>query len=85
MPEETGNPGAGRNPQPTNIVPPHSGGVPPNIPAAAAGSVGELHRVTSFPVIAVLLFLFVPIGTIVIFAFDRSNVQSWPITEARSG
>jgi putative spermidine/putrescine transport system permease protein len=30
-------------------------------------------------VIGVLLFLFVPIGTIVIFAFDRSNVQSWPI------
>ena len=27
----------------------------------------------------VLLFLFVPIFTIVIFAFDRSNVQSWPI------
>ena len=26
-----------------------------------------------------MLFLFVPIGTIVIFAFDRSNVQSWPI------
>jgi putative spermidine/putrescine transport system permease protein len=30
-------------------------------------------------VIGVLLFLFVPIGTIVIFAFDRSTVQSWPI------
>jgi putative spermidine/putrescine transport system permease protein len=30
-------------------------------------------------VIGVLLFLFVPIATIVIFAFDRSNVQSWPI------
>jgi len=30
-------------------------------------------------VIGVLLFLFVPIGTIAIFAFDRSNVQSWPI------
>jgi putative spermidine/putrescine transport system permease protein len=28
---------------------------------------------------AVLLFLFLPIFTIVIFAFDRSNVQSWPI------
>jgi len=27
----------------------------------------------------VLLFLFVPIFTIVLFAFDRSNVQSWPI------
>ena len=30
-------------------------------------------------VVSVLLFLFIPIGTIVIFAFDRSNVQSWPI------
>lgn len=30
-------------------------------------------------VIGVLLFLFIPIGTIVIFAFDRSSVQSWPI------
>ncbi len=30
-------------------------------------------------VIAVLLFLFVPIATIVLFAFDRSNIQSWPI------
>ncbi|HMK97043.1 MAG TPA: ABC transporter permease [Acidimicrobiales bacterium] len=27
----------------------------------------------------VLLFLFVPIATIVLFAFDKSNVQSWPI------
>jgi putative spermidine/putrescine transport system permease protein len=30
-------------------------------------------------VVGVLLFLFVPIATIVIFAFDRSNVQTWPI------
>ena len=30
-------------------------------------------------VIAVLLFLFIPIFTIVVFAFDRSTVQSWPI------
>lgn len=30
-------------------------------------------------VTGVLLFLFIPIATIVIFAFDRSNVQSWPI------
>jgi putative spermidine/putrescine transport system permease protein len=30
-------------------------------------------------VIGVLLFLFIPIATIVIFAFDRSTVQSWPI------
>ncbi len=30
-------------------------------------------------VVGVLLFLFAPIGTIVLFAFDRSNVQSWPI------
>jgi putative spermidine/putrescine transport system permease protein len=30
-------------------------------------------------VVGVLLFLFVPIVTIIIFAFDRSNVQSWPI------
>jgi putative spermidine/putrescine transport system permease protein len=30
-------------------------------------------------VIGVLLFLFIPIATIVIFAFDRSNIQSWPI------
>ncbi len=29
----------------------------------------------------VLLFLFMPIVTIIIFAFDRSNVQSWPIPE----
>jgi ABC-type spermidine/putrescine transport system permease subunit II len=26
-----------------------------------------------------LIFLFIPIATIVIFAFDRSNIQSWPI------
>jgi putative spermidine/putrescine transport system permease protein len=30
-------------------------------------------------VIGVLLFLFIPIATIVLFAFDRSTVQSWPI------
>jgi putative spermidine/putrescine transport system permease protein len=30
-------------------------------------------------VAGVLLFLFVPIATIVLFAFDRSNIQSWPI------
>ena len=30
-------------------------------------------------VVGVLMFLFIPIATIVIFAFDRSNVQSWPI------
>jgi putative spermidine/putrescine transport system permease protein len=30
-------------------------------------------------VVGVLLFLFVPIVTIVLFAFDRSNIQSWPI------
>lgn len=30
-------------------------------------------------VIGVLLFLFIPIATIVIYAFDRSTVQSWPI------
>jgi putative spermidine/putrescine transport system permease protein len=30
-------------------------------------------------VVGVLLFLFIPIATIVIFAFDRSTVQSWPI------
>jgi putative spermidine/putrescine transport system permease protein len=30
-------------------------------------------------VIGVLLFLFIPIATIVLFAFDRSNIQSWPI------
>ncbi len=30
-------------------------------------------------VLGVLLFLFIPIFTIIIFAFDRSNVQSWPI------
>ena len=30
-------------------------------------------------VVGVLFFLFIPIFTIVIFAFDRSNVQSWPI------
>src|ERR1017187_1747600 len=30
-------------------------------------------------VIGVLLFLFLPIVTIVIFAFDRSTIQSWPI------
>jgi putative spermidine/putrescine transport system permease protein len=29
--------------------------------------------------IGVLLFLFLPIATIIVFAFDRSNVQSWPI------
>ena len=40
-------------------------------------------RVTRFALVAwvigVLVFLFLPIATIVIFAFDRSNVQSWPI------
>ena len=30
-------------------------------------------------VAGVLVFLFLPITTIVIFAFDRSSVQSWPI------
>lgn len=30
-------------------------------------------------VVVVLLFLFVPIITIVLFAFDRSKVESWPI------
>jgi len=30
-------------------------------------------------VIGVLLFLFIPIFTIILFAFDRSNIQSWPI------
>lgn len=32
-------------------------------------------------VCGVLLFLFMPIVTIIIFAFDRSNVQSWPIRQ----
>jgi putative spermidine/putrescine transport system permease protein len=30
-------------------------------------------------VIAVLLFLAVPLATIVLYAFDKSNIQSWPI------
>ena len=30
--------------------------------------------------IGVVLFLLLPIATIVLFAFDRSNVQSWPIS-----
>ena len=30
-------------------------------------------------VVAVLAFLFVPIGIIVLYAFNSSNVQSWPI------
>src|SRR6185369_12112931 len=30
-------------------------------------------------VIGVLLFLFVPIATIIVFAFDRETVQAWPI------
>ncbi len=30
-------------------------------------------------VIAVLAFLFLPIATVVLFAFDRSNIESWPI------
>ncbi|HUC14237.1 MAG TPA: ABC transporter permease, partial [Acidimicrobiales bacterium] len=30
-------------------------------------------------VVGVLFFLFMPIATIVLFAFDRSTVQSWPI------
>ena len=30
-------------------------------------------------VIGVLLFLFIPIVTIILYAFDRSNVQAWPI------
>lgn len=32
-------------------------------------------------VVAVLLFLFVPIGVIVLYAFSASNVQSWPIAQ----
>src|SRR5579871_2944620 len=41
---------------------------------------GRLTRVALVAwVIGVLLFLFVPIATIVVFAFDRSTVQSWPI------
>ena len=30
-------------------------------------------------VVAVLLFLFVPILTVMLYAFNKSNVQSWPI------
>jgi putative spermidine/putrescine transport system permease protein len=30
-------------------------------------------------VVGVLLFLFIPIATIIVFAFDRETVQSWPI------
>jgi putative spermidine/putrescine transport system permease protein len=30
-------------------------------------------------VLAVLLFLFVPIAIVVLYAFNKSNVQSWPI------
>jgi putative spermidine/putrescine transport system permease protein len=30
-------------------------------------------------VLAVLLFLFVPIATVMLYAFNKSNVQSWPI------
>jgi putative spermidine/putrescine transport system permease protein len=30
-------------------------------------------------VVGVLLFLFVPIATIILYAFNSSNVQSWPI------
>ena len=30
-------------------------------------------------VVAVLLFLFVPIAIVVLYAFNKSNVQSWPI------
>ena len=29
--------------------------------------------------VAILLFLFVPIGIICLYAFNESNVQSWPI------
>lgn len=30
-------------------------------------------------VVLVLLFLYVPIATVVVYAFNKSNVQSWPI------
>jgi putative spermidine/putrescine transport system permease protein len=30
-------------------------------------------------VVAVLLFLFLPIATVMLYAFNKSNVQSWPI------
>jgi putative spermidine/putrescine transport system permease protein len=30
-------------------------------------------------VLLVLLFLFVPIATVVLYAFNKSNIQSWPI------
>ena len=43
------------------------------------GSGGPTRAVLMAWVVGVLLFLFVPIATIVLFAFDRSNVQSWPI------
>src|SRR5690242_3492006 len=31
-------------------------------------------------VVLVLLFLFVPIALIILYAFNRSNIQSWPIS-----
>ena len=34
-------------------------------------------------VVGVLVFLFVPIAIVVLFAFDSSNVQSWPIAGLR--
>ena len=37
---------------------------------------GSLLRVW---VVLVLLFLFVPIAIICLYAFNKSNVQSWPI------
>lgn len=30
-------------------------------------------------VVLVLLFLFLPIATVILYAFNKSNVQSWPI------
>jgi len=30
-------------------------------------------------VFAVLFFLFAPIATIVLFGFDKSNIETWPI------
>jgi putative spermidine/putrescine transport system permease protein len=41
---------------------------------------GQLGRVLlRVWVVLVLLFLFVPIATVIFYAFNKSNVQSWPI------
>ena len=39
------------------------------------------RRLVGLATIGVLLFLYIPIGIIVLYAFNASKAQTWPITE----